>query len=84
VSELQWLFDLMANERIKLVVEGELGAIDACLYLGNAFRPTEWDAVAFATGVDTFEDAIERLQWEYEAGVEEDLRAARKAKEVGR
>jgi hypothetical protein len=75
---IQWLLDLLAKEPIKLVVEGELGAIDACLSLRNVYRPTEWDAVAFATEMETVEEALVRLRDEYEAGVAEDAKAAAK------
>ena len=66
---LQDLFDLMANEPVKIVVEGELGEVDATLYLRRDGSPlNDWEVTYLATACDTFDDAIAMLMEQHEAG----------------
>lgn len=54
----QALFDLMANEKVKVVVEGEVGEVDAVLYL---WERREWRQIAVVIAAETFEHAMRDL-----------------------
>lgn len=58
---LQDLFDLMANERVQLLVEGEMGNVDASLRTYNESGPERWTEIASVTAHETFEDAMREL-----------------------
>lgn len=58
----QNLFDLMGSNRIKLILEGEMGEVDATLEVGigkNSYRVFE------SIGVETWEDALIELMEKY-------------------
>jgi hypothetical protein len=64
----QALFDLMANKKIKLVVEGEMGEVDALLCVRrdgiDALRGSlggHWEEVASVVAAETFADAMREL-----------------------
>ena len=49
------LFDLMANEHIKLVIEGEVGEVDAML---SIYRRGQWEDVAYVIDAESLDDAM--------------------------
>lgn len=56
---MQFIFDEMANERCRLVVEGEVGDVDATWYETS---PSSGDFVEVATGHgEAFEEALDDM-----------------------
>ena len=61
----QELFDLMANEKVRVVLEGEVGEVDGSLSVWDS-RLRKYEVACLATGAETVEEAMTQLleQWE--------------------
>lgn len=59
----QELFDLMANERIRLSITGEMGSVDATLEIRES--DGHFSAMAFALNAPTLDDAMRQVMKEF-------------------
>jgi hypothetical protein len=60
----QDLFDLMANEKVKVTFEGEVGEVDAELYL---YEKGRWELVATTINEEGVDEAMTELLRQVEA-----------------
>lgn len=56
----QDIYDLMANQPIRVEIEGEVGSVDGSLYLRN-HSDREWKLVAEVISADTMDDCLGEL-----------------------
>jgi len=59
----QGLFDLMANEKVKVVIVGEVGEVDAELHV---YEQGRWELVGTTINHESMEEALTDLLQEYE------------------